>query len=105
MCTNAAFLYHMVSNQAHDLLYTVEDVVALGYTTIIAAGDSSPGLELGGGNSCHFSPTHPDAIRVGAAAGLSRSTLYSNLPTTINNRLYFVGGRCCQTLDEYRLPV
>lgn len=66
MCTNAAFLYHMVFNQAHDLLYTVEDVVALGYTTIIAAGDSSPGLELGGGNSCHFSPTHPDAIRVGA---------------------------------------
>jgi len=36
----------------------------LGYATITAAGDSASGL--GGGNSCHFSPTHPDAIRVGA---------------------------------------
>ena len=43
---------------------TVKDVVDLGYATVVAAGDSAPGL--GGGNSCHYSPTHPDAIRVGA---------------------------------------
>ena len=39
-------------------------MVDLGIATITAAGDSAP--DLGGGNSCHFSPTHPDAIRVGA---------------------------------------
>ena len=43
---------------------TVKDMVDLGITTVVAAGDSAP--DLGGGNSCHFSPTHPDAIRAGA---------------------------------------
>jgi len=64
---------------------TVKDMVDLGIATVVAAGDSAP--DLGGGNSCHFSPTHPDAVRVGA---LQNGGPYS---ITINgNRSVYIEG-------------
>ena len=48
------------TNGKSDILdKAAEDFVAAGYTVVIAAGDF-------GGNACHYSPTTPGAIRVGA---------------------------------------
>jgi len=48
------------TNGKSDILdKAAEDFVNAGYTVVIAAGDF-------GGNACHYSPTTPGAIRVGA---------------------------------------
>jgi subtilisin family serine protease len=48
------------TNGKSDILdKAAEDLVALGYTVVVAAGDYA-------GNSCHYSPSTADAIRVGA---------------------------------------
>lgn len=48
------------TNGKSDILdKAAEELNALGYTVVVAAGDYA-------GNSCHYSPSTPDAIRVGA---------------------------------------
>ena len=53
-----------VNGRSDVLDQAAKDMTDLGYTTVIAVGDSP--LGEGGGNACHYSPNHPDAIRVGA---------------------------------------
>ena len=56
-----------------------EDLVDLGYTVVIAAGDND------GGNSCHYSPTTPTAIRVGALKDRGLMTDGANDKTETSN--------------------
>lgn len=65
--------YSAVLNKA------AEDLVALGYTVVIAAGDND------GGNSCHYSPTTPSAIRVGALKDRGLMTDGANDKTDTSN--------------------
>ena len=65
--------YSAVLNKA------AEDLVDLGYTVVIAAGDND------GGNSCHYSPTTPKAIRVGALKDRGLMTDGANDKTDTSN--------------------
>lgn len=48
-----------VNGRSDILDKAVSDLLGLGYLVVIAAGDN-------GGNACHYSPYHPDAIVVGS---------------------------------------